>query len=306
MPLRVLIILLCMLPGFSHAAEETPAEQASPEQQPQEPEVDPLLLKEQAIAKELPANEVKWLQAAGSEILAWYRAEETGQPLGSLLYLGAPGDTVMSSPLTIDAFDYFPGVAWNIMALQLPGLSFEGPQLTAVEASPANEQSDLEQPVADDPGVSNALLPPADQWFSKQHELNQGMLLARVQAAQQSLQQEETGYVLVVKGYTASILVTLLQAQQLQPNGLVLLDLDHPDESIREEINSQLAELTLPVLDIYTIHTREHGDKRKKLARQANYQQRYLSIMADYRGNEAMLNRFIRNWLVKHFNSQAN
>ena len=64
----------------------------------------------------------------------------------------------------------------------------------------------------------------------------------------------------------------------------------------------QLAELQIPILDIYSIQTRKLGEGRKPLARQANYRLQYVSIAGrSYRGYESMLSRIIRNWLVKNY-----
>ncbi|MGM0480919.1 MAG: DUF3530 family protein [Pseudomonadota bacterium] len=117
---------------------------------------------------------------------------------------------------------------------------------------------------------------------------------------------DEPGFtVWVVEGMTAAIAVKLLTEQpQLMPDTLIVIDLYLPQRQLNDDVARQLAQLQLPILDIYTESANSWAANSQPRRRQ--YSQKYQHVnyrqqplLSDQQLAAQELTTAIKGWL-KH------
>lgn len=280
------------------AAEEQPDSTTEPTP---EPPVDLNAQRDQELADSLPPGQVKWIESGDGKFLALFNPDQTGNPRGSVMMVPAPGDTIQTPGVMTEAVNYFPSVAWHFMAVHAVDLSFQGPQpeLPLKEPSTTTAEQNTESVAAVEIEV---VLPDEQDWYQKQFKANQQTLVSRLAAAEQELLRNDKGYVLVVTSHSGSLVLEAIKDKMLKPKGLVLIDINYPVLSVRQQLTKNLAELPIPVLDIYSVVSRQLAEQRHELNRFPGYEQRMLPVTGrDFRGSEYLLLRTIRGWLKRKF-----
>ena len=290
--LLILTIGLTLNLSAQDAAEEQQAEPYVPEKQ--ESVID------QQLFETLPEWQIKWLGEGDNRFLARSKVSESGPAIGNILILPAPGKTVDSRGYVRRAFEYFPTVSWNVMAVSTGDLSFAGPIVKMPEAGTAETTATTGTANEATETALEPMVVPEQEWYEEQQKTNQDKVINRMLAAEKVLPEPQVGYVLIASKASASLLMNAIKEQQINPKALVLIDIDHPVMMYRNQLVNQLRDVSQPVLDIYQPMSRELAELRKPLARSPTYQQRMIpAVDADYLGNEDILLRSIRGWLLK-------
>ena len=301
-----LLLLLGSLPVL--AQEDTDAQQAVETKAEPEAKVDRNRERDEALANQIPPDQVKWLASGDSEFLVRFKSEETGQPLGSLMMVSTPMQTILDPGLMTEAVDYFPTVSWHVMAVHPVDISFADQAVVAeaeppTATEPGDESSDDSEPTND---TTNATVPEQvsdKEWYEKQHKENEKLLIDRLAISERELLRNERGYVLVVSSYSASLVLTGIKEQKIKPRAVILLDINHPVKLIQQQLVSNLKDIPIPVLDIYHSGSMQLANLRKPLSKNRLYTQRFIpGVSADFKGSEMLLMRTIRGWLKKNLN----
>ena len=267
---------------------ETPQET---EAQPYKPVKQELVI-DQRLAESLPADQIQWLGEGESAFLARSMPDETGNALGTILIVPAPGKTIDSPGYVRRALNYFPDVSWNAVVISAGDLDFSAPEVSLPDSSvPAStEESETVEPMVAD----------ETEWYQQQQQANQSKLVSRITAAAGIIPDSDKGYVLVISGASASLTLDAISQQQLNPTAVVLLDINHPVLLYRNALTNDLTDINIPILDIYQPLENELAEKRSSLGRKVTYEQRMIpGVNPDYQGAEDILLRSIRGWLKR-------
>lgn len=226
----------------------------------------------------LPDDQVTWLTGDDDErYLALYLEPLKAFSRGSVLTLPDWHLHPLQSPLLAYNHTKMAELGWHSWALTPPDQPLKRYQLQNLDSLP--EQAFESQVTA----------------------LNQ-----RLQSWQQA-QQEYLGFsVMIAEGVTAALLVKALLAQpQQMPDVLVVLDLYLPNQQANRAVSRQLAQLQLPVLDIYSEAgnpwTRSAQQWRSQLSQKyqhISYRQKQLLGSAEVA--QRQLATTIKGWLQHH------
>ena len=241
------------------------------------------LRNDQAIAKTLEENQIKWLKAGSKQFLGIFNEDISGAAKGSVLILPAPGNSPLADGLLPELASELSSHGWHSLAITLPELDFSGPV-----AAPDKE------------------MPSAKDWYAKQQTSNMEKLLVRLLAAEAELQANKGQYVLLVQGTTAELVLELLSSNVLKAAGFISLNIRHPVYQRSSKIATNLAAVKTPILDLYNVS--DGGNSSKRKARQqanelaGNYNQIYIpGNDINFRGSEQLLIKRVRSWLKKNY-----
>ncbi|MBT8448523.1 MAG: alpha/beta hydrolase family protein, partial [Gammaproteobacteria bacterium] len=249
------------------------------------------LQREQQLATQIRQGAAKWLNDGSAEFLSLYCASLI-ETKGSLLWLTAPNQTLLTPGVVRQACDYFPNIGWQTLTISPVGLDFSLPQMVADQATAASEDSSATS------SQSKLVLAERTAWYEAQEKSNHEFLMKRLVPAEKELLAANKGYVLVAISASASIALEAINKQQLSPVAVVVLNISHPKDPQQKQIIEQLNELSMPVLDIYHVNARDLAEKRNRTIRGSNYRQILIPAMRDdFLGVETQVMRRIEDWL---------
>lgn len=247
-------------------------------------------MREQQIARQIKQGEARWLNDGNSEFLSLFCASLI-ETKGSMLWLAAPNQTVLSPGIMRTICDYYPTVGWQILSIAPAGLVFSRPQL---EVSESVENADASADKA------TYVLANPKEWYESQDKANLDALVKRLVPAEREILATNSGYILVANSASASIVLEAISSQQIRPAALVLLNVSHPNDFRQNRINLQLNDLTLPVLDIYHVKGKTAAYERYRYNKGRNYTQHMVpGLYNDFRGVERQVIDSIEGWLKK-------
>lgn len=303
--MRYQLSLLSSLLVFSLTAQEPETQPEQPKPEPYQPMPQDIVIGEQ-FEQLLPAAEIQWLGDGDTRFLVRSKPDQTGQALGNIVIVSGPGKTIDNAGYVRRALEYFPTVSWNVTVVPAGDLDFTGPDIAIPETSLTNEVTTEESSAKAADSASNIpskpepTLIPAEQWYAEQQENNLEALNRRVNLALRNLPEPEKNYVLISASSSAGLLVTAVASGQLTPSAIVLVDIQHPVISKRAQMMSDIASLTMPVLDLYQPLQRKQAELRAPNSRITTYRQTMIpAVNSDYVGVEDLLLRTIRGWLRK-------
>ena len=286
-------------PAETPPAETAPA--AAPKALAPSPPLPPReTLASEALSARVPDNEIRWIDDSQGRFLSLLREQFSGQALGLTILLPAPGKTA-ANPQAIDLLRHqLNDHGWVTLAMAPPE-----PVPMPAHVSPLTVTADAAQPDAtgqQDPSTGNGYQPPYPA--DKQGELDDAFAerLAERLSAAIKLKEIYPGItVIIAQGSNADWLIELLSAEQLPaPDALVLLNARPRLGRDEQQLAEQLAQLPLPILDLYQRHNNLDDDGvmtlRAQLRRkhqQGRYRQRQLfGASADQR-----LTKIVYGWL---------
>ena len=298
--MRFLQLLFVSMFFFAVNAQEPEQITEEPKPEPYQPKPQDLIIGER-LERFLPASEVKWLGSEDARYLIRMKLDETGQALGNIVVVPAPGKTIDNDGYVRAAVNYFPTVGWHTLIVPAGELDFSGPDVKQPEKSVTEtaDSADSENTASSAMSVEPVIMP-EDEWYQAQQQTNLTSLVARLTTAMNEMADAQGGSVIVSASGSASLIVSAIVAGDLNPSALVLLDLEHPVLSQRDALMTDLAALNIPVLDLYQPLNRDAALKRQLLTRKANYRQSIIpAVNPDYVGVEGLVLRTIRGWLSK-------
>jgi len=308
MKLVVSVILLCGLlitniPLFA-AEEEISKEGVAAN--PTVP-VEPMGLRQDRIlASQLVDSDAKWLKAGKSEFLGIFNPDSSGAAKGSLLILAAPGHSPITPGILPKVASELSKKGWHTLGISLPELAFSGPapkhpksQTSADETTKPKAEANTETSKS---ASDASKLPDRAKWYADQQTSNMQKLLERILAAETELLSKGGKYVLLAQGVTAELVLELISSKVIKPSGLISLNIAHPVGQRAKKIPTNLAAITVPVLDIYNGDDLDQAIKRKQKQKAARYRQVFIPANEiNFRGSEPILIKRIKGWLNKNF-----
>lgn len=274
---------------------------------PEEPLESLELRNDRIIAKQLTEGETKWLKVGKSEFLGVFKSDSSGKALGSILILPSP----KSAPNSPGAINYLSNElsesGWNTLAISLPEFNFSGPspqhpneqQSKVVEQQEPDENKQAEAVKVED---EISAMPNSKTWYEQQQTKNMEKLLERILASETELRDFGGKYLILAQGASAELLLELISSKVINPQGLIILSVQHPVLQRMSIIPSNLAKVTIPTLDIFNVSANEQAKKRKSKQKGNNYRQIYVPGNGiQYRGSEPLLYRSINGWLKSNF-----
>ena len=249
-----------------------------------------ILSRDQQLEQMIRQGEAKWLNDGNAEFLSLFCASLIDTK-GSMLWLAAPNQTILSHGVMQSICDYYPTVGWQILSLAPAGLDFSGPNLVATSTSGSD---------GDTAAKPSLMLAKNEAWYEAQDKDNLAAIVSRLSPAENEILATNSRYVLVANSASASIALEAINTQQIKPSAVVLLNVMHPNDPQQSRINAQIKALTIPVLDIYHINTKPAAAKRLRFNKGGNYKQVMVTAMQnDFRGAEQQVLSRIESWLKK-------
>jgi len=316
------LLLLGILASFLYivstvsilAAEEEPAKEEVTEAEKAEPlpPVEPAGLRnDRAIAEQIGDSEAKWLKAGETEFLGIYNPDSSGNVLGSVLIIPAPGNSPLVSGVLPKLATELASKGWNTLAITLPELNFSGPAPTFAEekATTTAESTDTDESATEETAATEkaaedneAAMPDPEKWYADQQTKNMEKLLLRLLAAEAEILKQNPKYVLLAQGASAELALELISSNVIKASALVTLNIEHPVYQRSTNIPVNLAKIKIPVLDIYNVTDKVAAAKRKTRQKEPGYRQLYIpGTDNNYLGSEKLLLKRVRGWLSKSF-----
>ncbi|RUO75199.1 DUF3530 family protein [Idiomarina seosinensis] len=211
----------------------------------------------------LPPEQINWLEAEGdARYLALYKEPMVNFARGSMVSIPDWRRHPLQSPLIAHTYQVAPDLGWHSWSLLPP--------------AEAIEPNRLQQPQA-----SSNYPKPVDTSYFEPHI---SALADRLTRLNTELGEQPGFNVWVVEGMTAALAVKLLiQQPDLMPDALVVIDMYLPQVQLNKGVSRQLAQLQLPVLDIYSQganswvqNSKQQRHQFSQKYQQINYRQRQL------------------------------
>ena len=240
-------------PPETPPATTTPAT-TSPTLAPSPPSLPRETLASEALSTRVPGNEIRWIDDSQGRFLSLLREQFSGQALGLTILLPAPGKTA-SNPQAIDQLRHqLNDHGWVTLAMAPPE-----PIAMPAHVSPlvVTAKADANATKESTPPSGSGYQPPYPA--DKQKELDEAFskrLAERLTAAMKLKEIYPGTTVMIAQGSNADWLIELLSADQLPaPDALVLLNARPRPGRDEQQLAQQLAELKLPILDLYQHRT---------------------------------------------------
>ncbi len=319
-----LILCLAVMSDHAHAAdgdeETTPATETS-----NQPEVLAPVTMEQLnqydLKHYLPDDEIKPLMAGDTEFYTLNRDDTTGRTKGVVVFIPDWSGSI-TSPRGINYLrkamnDY----GWVTMSVGVPDkLPARQPEimLTNTDSSePTDEQAANESNSTEMAEMAKTGLKPpvAAATQSNQNEVQvsdnfysqyQQALQIRLSSIRQEAENYPGFFIVVAQGSSAAAVTRLFAEQSAEsPDALILLSAWLPERNLNLQFNQDIANTTMPVLDVYQsqdaawITANLH--RRKQQVRKhfkAHYRQRELFGTTGYQRQNQRLFKEIYGWLT--------
>lgn len=271
------------------------------------PEPNVTLSPEQQIAAMLPSDEVIWLDSESGNFLALERDYLAAKHRGAVIFvsdLAAPiNHSLDIEPLRVSINQYgFSSITIHAPSTEL----FYPPTITdtadATDTTPSENDSQENINEGSDIKTNTSMVVKTDATPYAQ------ALIKRINSAHKRAASRSKNIILVIQGRQTAYLSNALIQQHLRPfSAVVTLDANNAIDDNKstlypatiEQLSQQLAQLKMPLLDIYHLWDNDIQQqmlKRKQLslkAKQSNYRQH---IKATY-SEEKQLAKILYGWL---------
>jgi pimeloyl-ACP methyl ester carboxylesterase len=289
----------------------------TPAQAPAAVERAPLLERSdqdaQALARQLPAQNVQTLQAGSDNFMALWNPANTADPVGVVIIVPGAGESANWPEVVAPLRNRLPDAQWSTLSLTLPDLLEEAVQPRGIEppapaaagssATPADANAPIEQAAAS--GADATAPTDATPSTDDQLKTDAARLFARVDAGIAFAQQVKARSIVLLGHGTGAYWAAryLSERQPSRAQRLVMVAGKTP-EAAPAGLDQLAPQLKVPVYDIYyatSPNLRSAAAQRLQASkRQAGSQYRQTELNdlpGDQASEQEQLYRRVRGWL---------
>lgn len=256
-------------------------------------------LTQQVLLKQVPDDEVQWLQTDDGQFLALLRDAVVPPSRGVLVLVPDPAQHPDQQPLLHHLRRQMNHHGWVTLALMPPGDSDLPPAASSAVSTAETAGRDPTAPPGAQAAPPPPLTPLAMAW---QQRLRAAAELTRVYKGL---------FVVYAEGRSAAALAQLYQRQALEtPQALIVRAPFEVEQQRNRQLATTLAGVPLPVLDLFSrydnrfaLATREQRLYQARAAAHPNYRQRELFGTESQANHAERLAQELHSYLAFHYDS---